>query len=407
MPLVEKVRSGSKAIMIAAKIHSYVVLHSAYQWLPITQSWLYNQILHLPANIKSHIVCEESCNLEQFPTQNLYTLSQEPRWRSILEKSCRKVGVWRTLPFIEQQVSYCQPQILHSHFGNYGWANLSVAQKFQLKHLVTFYGLDVNQLPQKDHRWCSRYREMFQHVDRVLCEGPYMAQCIVQLGCPSEKVTVHHLGVNLDNLPFQPRAWNSNNPLRILMAASFREKKGLPYALQALGQLSKDVSLEITLIGDCGSDKESQCEKQRILEIIHQYGLNIKLLGYQPHNVFLQEAYQHHLFFSPSVTAKDGDTEGGAPVSIIEVAASGMPVISTHHCDIPEVLKPYPEMLLAEERNVNDLVRISRWWIGHSKNWQRILSETRHYIETEFDAKHQGQKLGIIYQGVMETTECS
>jgi colanic acid/amylovoran biosynthesis glycosyltransferase len=295
---------------------------------------------------------------------------------------------------------------LHSHFGNYGWANLTVAQKYQLKHLVTFYGLDVNQLPQQDSRWRSRYQKMFQQIDRVLCEGPHMAKCIVQLGCPANKVSVHHLGVDLDKLPFQLREWQPNEPLRVLMAASFREKKGLTYALEALGQLKANVSLDITLIGDSGSDIESQQEKQRILDTIDQYNLKVKLLGYQPHEIFVKEAYQNHLFLSPSITARDGDTEGGAPVSIIEAAASRMPVISTNHCDIPEVLKPYPVELFAQERNVEDLVRILKWWVGHSKDWQGVLSTTRTYIETEFDAKIQGQKLGAIYRDVMETAEC-
>ncbi len=47
---------------------------------------------------------------------------------------------------------------------------------------------------------------------------------------------------------------------------------------------------------------------------------------------------RHHLFLSPSVTAPDGDSEGGAPVSIIEAAATGMPVVSTTHCDIPQAV---------------------------------------------------------------------
>ena len=389
-----------------SKASPCVVLHSTYQWLPLTQSWLYNQILYLPSNINSHIACEETCNLEQFSIQNLYSLSQEAQWRWGLEKLLRKVGIWRALPFLGRQVKHCQAQILHSHFGNYGWANLTIAQKYQLKHLVTFYGLDVNQLPQQDSRWRSRYQDMFQQIDRVLCEGPHMAQCIVQLGCPVEKVSVHHLGVNLDQLPFQPRECHPGQPLRILMAASFREKKGLIYALEALGRLNTDVSLDITLIGDAGSDAESQQEKQRIVDIIHQYKLKVELLGYQPHERFLKEAYQHHLFLSPSVTAKNGDTEGGAPVSIIEAAASGMPVISTHHCDIPEVLKPYHTELFAQERNVEDLVCTLKWWIGHSREWQEVLSKTRSYIETEFDAKIQGQKLGAIYRDMMETEKC-
>jgi colanic acid/amylovoran biosynthesis glycosyltransferase len=383
-----------------------IVVHNTLRWLPLTQNWLYIQIISLPSFITNYIICETTENLEQFQVPSVYSLLDTSRWEYFLQKSFCKLGFNHYFPFLLNHAKQSQAQLLHSHFGHQGWANLEVARALSLKHIITFYGLDVNQLPQQDSRWRSRYQDMFQQIDRVLCEGPHMAQCIVQLGCPAKKVSVHHLGVNLDKLPFQPREWHPGIPLRILMAASFREKKGLTYALEALGILSTDVSLDITLIGDSGSDAESQQEKQHIVDIIHRYSLKVELLGYQPHERFLKEAYRHHLFLSPSVTASDGDTEGGAPVSIIEAAASGMPVISTDHCDIPEVLKPYPIELFAQERNVEDLVRILKWWIGHSKEWQGVLSKTRSYIETEFDAKIQGQKLGAIYQDVMETAEC-
>jgi len=75
------------------------------------------------------------------------------------------------------------------------------------------------------------------------------------------------------------------------------------------------------------------------------------MLGFQPHAILFEEAYKNHIFLSPSVTALDGDTEGGAPVTIIEMAATGMPIISTKHCDIPEVIKDGVTGFLANERD--------------------------------------------------------
>ena len=85
------------------------------------------------------------------------------------------------------------------------------------------------------------------------------------------------------------------------------------------------MDLEIVIIGDNTLEPRSQSEKQKILQVIEKYGMQskIRMLGFQPHCVLMNEAYKHHIFISPSVTAADGDTEGGAPVSIIEMAASG------------------------------------------------------------------------------------
>ena len=51
-------------------------------------------------------------------------------------------------------------RVLHSHVGNLGWANARVAERAGLKHVVTFYGYDVNMLPRSEPRWRARYEEL-------------------------------------------------------------------------------------------------------------------------------------------------------------------------------------------------------------------------------------------------------
>jgi colanic acid/amylovoran biosynthesis glycosyltransferase len=224
-----------------------------------------------------------------------------------------------------------------------------------------------------------------------------MLRCLSLLGCPEDKLHVHHLGVSVDEIQYEPRSWNDRTPLRILIAATFREKKGVPYALAALGTLKGKVDLEVTIIGDATEEPRSQIEKTRIISEIEQQGLssNVRMLGFRSHRELMAEAYGHHIFLSPSITASDGDTEGGAPVTIIELAASGMPVVTTRHCDIPNVLPTDAE--LAEERDVHGLVRILSRWIESRGNWDATLLRARKRVEAEFDVTKQSQKLADIY----------
>ncbi|WP_186375949.1 glycosyltransferase, partial [Hyella patelloides] len=306
---------------------------------------MYNLVKYVPESINNHIVCKRTQNLDRFNLPNIHSLADESLVSLLWEELLLRSSFKKTSNFLINQAKKYQAQILHSHFGHLGWANLHNAQTSQLKHIVTFYGYDVNCFPQQNPIWLTRYQQLFDQISCVLCEGSHMAQSIINLGCPKEKVKVQHLGVKVNNISYKPRKWQQNQPLRILIAASFVEKKGIPYAIEALGRIKDDVDLEITIIGDVSKSKpryrikRSQLEKQKILDLITKYKLNskTKMLGYQSHDVFFQEAYKHHIFLSPSVIAEDGDTEGGAPVSIIETAASGMFVISTTHCDIPEV----------------------------------------------------------------------
>jgi colanic acid/amylovoran biosynthesis glycosyltransferase len=287
-------------------------------------------------------------------------------------------------------------QVVHSHFGYTGYFCARAVRKLALKHVVTFYGVDMSAMPKTHPHWRERYRVLFEHVDQVLCEGPVMAASVGRLGCPAHKLRVHHLGVRLGDLPFRPRMWRAGEPLRVLIAASFREKKGIPYAIQALGRLRPRTPLEITIVGDADEDPRSQAEKARIRDAVATCGLasSVRFMGYQPRQKLLEEAYRHHVFLSPSVTASDGDTEGGAPIALIEMAATGMPVVSTRHADIPEVLG---DDLLAPERDVEGLVACLQELIGAPGSWERLVAVNRARIEREFDAAIQGQALGAIY----------
>ena len=394
-PLLNKINISEK--------NQLKVIHNCPVWLPLTQIWLYNQIRYLPDNIENHIVCQKVLNLEQFYLPNIHSFSGISKWQFSIDKILKKLKLHDYLEFRVKVAKREKAILLHSHFGYVGWGNLTVAQKAGLIHVVTFYGIDVNGLPQKDPIWGKRYQKLFEAADLFLCEGSHMAQCIVDLGCPKNKVRVHHLGVSIDEIEFKPRVWTPQTPLKIIICASFTEKKGIPYALEALGQLQHKIPLEITIIGDANPKSfGDRQEKQRIIETISKYNLNskVRLLGYQPHDVFLKEAERNHIFISPSVTASDGDTEGGAPVSIIEMAASGMPIVSTAHCDIPEIVLDGVTGFLAEERDVSGLLSILNRLIDYP-DWNQMLISGRKHVESEYNAEIQADKLAELYQKVV------
>ena len=54
----------------------------------------------------------------------------------------------------------------------------------------------------------------------------------------------------------------------------------------------------------------------------------------------------------PSVTAADGDSEGGAPTTPLEAQAIGTPIVTTRHADIPHVVPPGPGVWLCDEHDV-------------------------------------------------------
>lgn len=381
------------------------VLHTNPYWLRYNENWIYHQVNNLPDSVINNVFCQRTTNLDLFPVENIFKLSKTG---FTLQKYLRKMQLKplqinlhrkRLLKTAVQQ----QIDIIHSHFGHFGWSDMISPALKKFKHVVTFYGADVTQLPRKNKVWHDRYKELFQEADLILCEGTYMAKRIKELGCEPSKVRVHHLGVNVENIDFHPRKWNRKESLKILIASSFREKKGIPYAIRALGLLAKEINIEITIIGDASGSFDSAKEKARILKAINDMKLTekVRFLGIQPYNVLIKESYLHHLFISTSVTASDGDSEGGAPVVLIDMAATGIPIVSSFHCDIPEVIIHEETGRLAIERNVNDIYDQIRWYIDNTHKWDDLLIKARKRMEMEYNAKTQGRRLFDLYRNLI------
>lgn len=379
------------------------VIHFVQVWLAQTATWIYNHLSLLPEEVDTHIVCQWTQNVDQFPIKNLFSLESPPAaptlWRKISRRFGREDDASKHLGLLEQIIDKVKPDILHSHFGQCGSVNAQLARKYKLRHVVSFYGLDVGYLPRVEPRWVSRYRQMSEQVDLVLCEGPHMAQCLLALGLEAKKIRVFRLGIDLSRIPFVPRKAPKGRPVRFLIAGSFREKKGIPYAVEALGLVSRKYpGIEVTLIGDSGDSEREEREKRRILEAVERcrLGSRMRMLGFQPYDVLLEELYRHDVFLAPSVTSSDGDTEGGAPVTIIEAAASGMPVVSTQHCDIPFVLSENNKPYLVPERDPVALANAIQALMD-CPDWTPIISANRELVEQELDVRKQARKLADMY----------
>lgn len=382
---------------------SIKVVHSLQEWLPLTQTWLYNCITHLEPEVENTVVCEKTAHTELFPFYRVrsVTAAGNPGAWSRLK---RRLRLQFHEPLLEKTVRETKPALLHSHFGMQGWANHRLARRRRLPHVISFYGFDVS-IGQRREKWQQRYRQMFASADRVFCEGPFMAKTIENLGCPAEKLQVQRLGVNLDKIPFKER--NFQAPvLRFFIAATFTEKKGIPYALEALGLLAREgVEFEVTVVGDANRRETEQAEKAKIQEVVrrHALGGRVKFAGFVPHPQMLAMAREHHIFLSPSVTAANGDCEGGAPVGLIEMAAGGMPVISTTHCDIPFVLGEGNRAILAPERDPVALKEVIAALVRDRGRMPLLAAENRRFIEENLDVRVCARELGLKYAALQKS----
>ena len=373
-----------------------VVAHFVFPYLFRTGSWIHSQL----TNTSRHapiVITEQTENLDIFPFSPLYAY-QDLGYARRIGLALRE-GRRRDLrpAFFSRVLERHRARLIHAHFGHAGATLLDVKRRVGLPMVTSFYGSDATQLA-RDPVWRERYRQLFAEGQVFLAEGQAMRRALLALGCPPEKVLIHHLGVPLDTLPFVVRRPDASGTVKVLIAATFREKKGIPYALRALECAARRCPrFSVTLMGDSAGKGGDEEEKREILGLIERAGYPVDWIGFRPYAAFQQLLLEHHIFLSPSVTARDGDSEGGAPVSIIEAAATGMPIVATRHADIPEVVVDGESALLSPERDVDGLANHLEYLSTEPRLWESMGRRGRAHIERHHDARIQTARLEDIY----------
>jgi colanic acid/amylovoran biosynthesis glycosyltransferase len=364
------------------------LVHSIHRYPVLTQSWITTQLRHQrrwPQVVWS-----------QYPLGGGaadLTVRRVPGrpWLAMGESMRHAYHPWRYGGLARHD----QPTVLLAHFADEAYRVLPLAQRLGLPLLVRCYGYDISSLPRQG-RWQARLQRLFTMAAGFLVEGPAMGAALVALGCPEDKVHLVPLGIELDSIPWTPRHDDGQSPIRVLLAASLREKKGHTFAFGALAQVVQDhPRLEVTVIGDgpLRGPLEGQVQASPLLG-------RVRWLGNQTHEALLTAMSQHHLFLHPSVTAGDGDSEGGAPLVLLEAQASGLPIISSVHADIPFVMRPGISGLLAPERDIGGLATALRYLLERPERWAAMGEAGRRHVTQGFDPDRLGEQLANLVEQV-------
>lgn len=286
--------------------------------------------------------------------------------------------------------------VLHAHMGTQGFYAVPLSRRTGIPLVVTFYGGDMSNVP-KIPGWMDNYKELFATAALILVEGPYMRERMIDLGCPGHKVKVSRLAVPVKGIKFNLRpSLGGEEPLRILMCAGFVRKKGFLDAMDTLGALKQAGRVfHCDIIGD-GPLKNEIMMKRDELGLAPHITFHGKVV---PSRIF-EIAERAHLFFHPSKTGPDGDSEGGAPTVCSEMQAAGLPIIATTHADIPNVI-PEENHFLAAEGDVQGLVRQFERFLAVPGQWEAISKRGRAFVEANHDGFVCSAKLEEYYDSVI------
>jgi colanic acid/amylovoran biosynthesis glycosyltransferase len=284
--------------------------------------------------------------------------------------------------------------ILHAHFGPVGDSFRFAKELWRAPLIVSFHGYDYSNTPRE--LGSDVYKKLFAIVDAITVNSQFASRAVESLGCPSEKIKRINYGLDLTDFPFRERTVKPGETVRILSVGRLVEKKGFEYALRAIAILQKQHSnFRYDIIGD-GPLKESLEPLARELGL----GKAVQFLGARNTDFIRGAMSDAHLFLLPSVSASDGDQEG-TPVSILEAQACGLPVVSTLHAGIPEILPQEHVDFLAPERNIAALAERLIYIIEHPTSWAHIGAAGRMFIESRHEVGTCCEELLAVYQSML------
>ncbi|MFD3245288.1 glycosyltransferase [Rahnella aquatilis] len=279
-----------------------------------------------------------------------------------------------------------------AHFGT------TAALLNQLKRLgfvegkiaAVFHGNDISQ-KRILNIFHSDYQQLFNDANYIFPVSELWASKIALTPQIKNKTHVIRMGVNVSKFLYKERN-TINHPIKLLSIARLTEKKGIPVAINACLLLKQqNVDFDYTIIGDGPLRKELESQ-------VASLGLSDKIafLGAQTQETVSEYLNNSDVFLLPSVTAADGDMEG-IPVALMEAMAIGIPVISTFHSGIPELIEDRVSGFLVNENDAASIAGVVCEIIDNPGLLPDICRNAKQKIDNEFDQdKSYSRMLNIL-----------
>lgn len=246
------------------------------------------------------------------------------------------------------------------------------------KQATVFHGADISRRHiLEEHK--LDYVNLFRQSELMLPISHLWENKLIEMGCPPEKIHVTRMGIEPEKFNFQPRQ-AFHTPLRIVSVARLTEKKGLDVAVKASAILKqRGGQFQYTIIGNGDQD-------EMMRDFIAREGMEdcVSMPGFKPQEEIRRALSEADIFLLPSKTAADGDMEG-IPVALMEAMAVGLPVVSTFHSGIPELIDNNESGWLVEEDDpealAETLLKLSQGEVDVAP----VVAAARHKVETEFN----------------------
>jgi colanic acid/amylovoran biosynthesis glycosyltransferase len=380
-------------------------------FLDITDNFIFDQINNISNFNKIGFTLENRLKYDILKvfSSDIFNKLYSPKYPFILKKN---------IDLYDYYINYCikyineeKVDILHAEFGTDALFYLMIKKRIKLPFIVSFRGSDIYHFGNLNK---NVYTVLFDSANIFLVRSKLMKKELINLGCPKDKIIVHHSSIDFRKIKLIDSEKKLRNikkredSINLLFVGRLIEKKGiidLLYAFKIIIKKKKNIKLSIVGNGQLNEDINSIIKENNLEK-------NINKIDFLSNEELLKIIKKQDLVIQPSKTAKNGDKEG-IPVVLMESMALKVPVISTYHSAIGELIKDNYSGFLVTENCPEELAKKIEFVIDEylsqspksEKKLNKILNNAYKKVYKEYNLKFQIKKLEDIYEQISQEIE--
>jgi len=369
-------------------------------FFPTSQTFIYYQVQSLSEKYDVELLGKQFLNPHGYEIDS-YKTYEIGLPKNIFERAVSKIyrEIFKSPLYLNPR-SYVQLReifkknrysAIHAHFGYNALNILRHAKKYRIPLVVTFHGYDASMML-SDENYKNRLPELFDYASAIILVSRHMIETL-NLERWLDKVKIIPCTVDPDE--FEVRDKTSSNKIKILHSGRLTDKKGVPDLIRVFKNLrQKYDTIELHIVGD--GKKLEECK-----ELVQKYNLekSVFFYGAVTHDEVKKFMSTADIFVLNSRVGDNGDMEG-TPVTLMEAMCSKVPVISTRHAGIPDVIEDGVDGLLVDERDNEGLEDALSTFIENPELRQTCSENGRNTVLQEYTVDRMKGKLQQVFQNI-------
>ncbi|MFD2823317.1 glycosyltransferase family 4 protein [Lacinutrix iliipiscaria] len=303
-----------------------------------------------------------------------------PKFKSLILKLKRKIVKQSLHDTIKQTLLLSfkthKIDVIFVEYGTHAFNLRHILKASGLPVVTIFHGFDASVY--KVVKRCNNYKEVFELSTSIIAVSKKMVNMLSDLGCDKNKIT--HTPCAPANVFFDVQPKYSKQ--QFLSVGRFVDKKAPYITIMAFKKvIDQYPNAKLFMAGE--GELLNTCKNLSKLWNLEDHIVFMGVISSEEYQELLSEslAYVQH-----SITANNGDMEG-TPVSVLEASIAGLPIVSTNHAGIPDVVINGETGLLCNELDVDAMAQHMLQLLTDKSLAKRLGSTGKSHTQKYFSMK--------------------